>query len=280
MHTLQNIKVIQLKLCILISLTLIIGCFRADTDNQIEIIFNKDINNLCYQEEFSFITQSTLDLPKNLIINFNGNRLNSSLNEKIYLSAELEENKLEIISNNETIGAFEFKTRKLQTDTALFIYMSADNDMNNISNSDLEEIRRGTERNKKVAATICLDKLDGEYDSKYLLIKNGEITVLKTLPEINTGNQEELKGFIRYSSRVLNAETTGFIFWNHGDGWYNDNQKRAIGFDFTDNDSLNLNEIEQGLNEFNRAFDFIMFDACLMNSFELAFQLKKNTQSL
>ena len=53
----------MLKLYTLISilfLILITGCFRANTGNKIEIIFNKDINNLCYQEEFSFITQSTL----------------------------------------------------------------------------------------------------------------------------------------------------------------------------------------------------------------------------
>ena len=49
------------------------------------------------------------------------------------------------------------------------------------------------------------------------------------------------------------------------------NINRAIVIDDISNNSLNIYELEEGVKEIEKKWDLLIFDACLMNTIEVAY---------
>ena len=94
-----------------------------------------------------------------------------------------------------------------------------------------------------------------------------------------------MKTFLEFGKRSFNAEKNFLIVWNHGNGWYGDgketeqeNYKKSIGFDDSEKDWLNLYELEEAVESYGQKWDMIIFDACLMNTIEVIYQLRDHTE--
>ncbi len=82
----------------------------------------------------------------------------------------------------------------------------------------------------------------------------------------NMGAAGTLRDFVAWGFENYRAAKYGLIIWNHGSGSIN-----GVAFDeLFDNDSLSLQEIGEALAGYDKAFEFIGFDACLMATIETA----------
>ncbi len=187
-------------------------------------------------------------------------------------------------SNIKEIDRVEAETKKV----SFIIYIAADNDLHSAAMLDLQEISASDTENINVIIFLDTenDKLKGTYylkktnnsEDKFLGIKN--LKILEVFEEKNTGEAITLKEFLKYSRQNYPAEKYVLSIWSHGDAWYGDYNmenpfKKGIGVDFdSDNDKLNLWELEYALQNTEVKWDVVYFDACYMGSIELAYQLK------
>lgn len=101
-----------------------------------------------------------------------------------------------------------------------------------------------------------------------------ELSMSQGEVELNTGDAETLKKFIRYCKSEYPAEHYGLIIGSHGGGVRTGNQNaRAVVQDsYSDNDWLFLSEITDVLSA-EESVDVLGFDACCMGNLETAYQL-------
>ena len=177
----------------------------------------------------------------------------------------------------------------------LLIYMSADNNLNDSAMRDLESLRKGS-CNSDITVIVQLDRwefVDTEETIRYL-IKDGEHTEIKRLGETNSGDPAVLRKFIEESAEAYPSDKLMVIVWSHGSGVddadpYNDNVKReryfvpkedieeiAVAFDDSAKDFLDNIELQKAL-DVDIKIDVLGFDACLMGMFEVAYQLRYQT---
>ncbi len=146
--------------------------------------------------------------------------------------------------------------------------------LNGAASADLEAMRAGTEDGDLTVRVlaggaagwqneVCEDGLTVE-----LLISGGEIRRAGEPCDLDMGEPETLAGFLKNAAENAPADRTFLFFWDHGGGVY--------GFgkdDLHDGSSLSLSELKEALAAGGIYFDFIGFDACLMQSVEAAASL-------
>ena len=97
-------------------------------------------------------------------------------------------------------------------------------------------------------------------------IYDGDMFALYEGPLQNMGEAGTLRDFVTWGFENYRAQKYGLILWDHGSGSIN-----GVAFDeLFDNDSLSLQEIGEALAGYDKAFEFIGFDACLMATLETA----------
>lgn len=113
-----------------------------------------------------------------------------------------------------------------------------------------------------------LSSLTDGKDNLLELTEDG-FEVIETTREKNMGKAETLSSFITYCLENYETDKYGLILWNHGAG-------PVLGFGVDENykDLLTMEEIGEALEDSVGATDdkleWIGFDACLMNSMEVA----------
>lgn len=107
-------------------------------------------------------------------------------------------------------------------------------------------------------------------------IKNGELVLLKKSSPVNMGLSSSLYDFLLWGETFYPAEQIGVILWDHGGGSINGVCKDEQHY----NDTLSLNEIADAFDKikekFNRKYEFVGFDACLMATYDMACILEQH----
>ncbi|MBE0518928.1 MAG: hypothetical protein IH630_06880, partial [Thermoplasmata archaeon] len=94
-------------------------------------------------------------------------------------------------------------------------YMAADNDLSELIETDLEELKTGGS-STEVNVLILMDTLN---ESAYLKAIDGhDLVTLKDLGEVNMGDEETLGQFVDYSVANYPSEHMLLFFWDHGAG--------------------------------------------------------------
>ena len=81
------------------------------------------------------------------------------------------------------------------------------------------------------------------------------------------------------TAKLIPATSYGIVFWSHGDGWlhYQNPSTRWWGQDTSDGDyRMNISDLHEALSVAPH-FDFMLFDACYMQSVEVIYQLRDRT---
>lgn len=84
--------------------------------------------------------------------------------------------------------------------------------------------------------------------------------------------------FINYGINNFNTNKYGLIMWDHGGGAIS-----GYGYDENANDpeeTITISELKSVLDKFDKKFDFIGFDACLMANVETAYSLRDKANFL
>lgn len=155
----------------------------------------------------------------------------------------------------------------------IIVYMAADNDLSDDAIADIEEMKQGFPKTKN--NLIVFADINGK--PPYLLkIDREKETVIKSYPELDSTDPTTLAEITKEVIRLYPAEEYGLILWSHGTSWLPAGATlRSFGKDVgsANGSGMNIPELAKSLPV---KFDFIIMDACLMGSVEVAYELKDN----
>ncbi len=167
----------------------------------------------------------------------------------------------------------------------VLVYIAGDNNLASFAKQDMEEMKEGMASVVSGSLHLLVYADLGGDDAKLVEISSQDgVTVEKTIKEYgarnSTGVAETLEVFGDvFSNPDYQSESYGLVYWSHCDGWipYPVPSTRWIGQDTGDGDNrMNLSDFVQIL-QYAPHFDFIMFDACFMQSVEVAYALRHYT---
>ncbi|MDH3364418.1 MAG: clostripain-related cysteine peptidase [Thermoplasmata archaeon] len=156
----------------------------------------------------------------------------------------------------------------------VLVYLTADNDLDALNETDLEELKRGGS-SSDVNVLILLDTL---YEPAYLLsVEDHELVKLESLGEVNMGDQKTLEQFVDYSSTNYPSEHMLLFFWNHGsdvDGiaWDQTMEDGSPGDDEWGGDWLSHHEAIAALD--GHHVDIMAMDECSIGQMETVYEYR------
>lgn len=167
-------------------------------------------------------------------------------------------------------------------------YLAADNSLSGLALKDLVEMKEGMALigDSNANLLVYIDVKGGSSSPRLIELKNenGTVTetVVKTYESRNSVGVAETQEVFAdvFSNSKYQAESYGLVYWSHGDGWLPyplSAGTRWVGQDTGNGDNrMNISEFVEILAT-APSFDFILFDACLMQSVEVAYELRDYT---
>ncbi|MBQ8607763.1 MAG: hypothetical protein IJ417_06190 [Bacteroidaceae bacterium] len=176
-------------------------------------------------------------------------------------------------------------------ETTVLLYMMGENNLSYFVREDLQEVTQGIkdmpENNHLV---VFVD--DASYPYMIHYEKKNEKTICDTLirytEDVCSTDPRILKETLNTVYQRFPSDQYGLILWSHGDGWLPATQKaqtRFIGIDNeTNSPSSNIGPQMEIVDLANVLADFpmkfILFDACFMQSAEVAYELRNCAEYL
>lgn len=168
------------------------------------------------------------------------------------------------------------------------VYMAADNNLEIDYWMDLDELATAGSGNGvhvivQVDRAKGFDTSNGNWtDTRRFYIDEGSWRQIgDSLGEKNMGDPKTLSDFLMWAAENYPAEKFALVLWNHGDSWRSNHDLTlwTIADDKESGDTIKIADGELG--EAIQAFadnvgplEAVMFDACLMASFEVAHSLQ------
>jgi len=165
------------------------------------------------------------------------------------------------------------------------IYLDADNNLEDAGIADLNEAESAGSTSQ-VNIVTQIDRIDG-YDTsngdwkearRYYVTYDSNpnsigSTLISNLGEVNMGSSSTLASFIDWAKTNYPANHYALILWDHGSGPMWGSDLGGVCWDETNGDDyLTMTEVYNVLA--TRHVDLLAFDACLMGSMEIFYQLK------
>lgn len=161
----------------------------------------------------------------------------------------------------------------------VLVYIAADNSLSNFAAEDWAEMKAGMEELQDEEVRL-LAYIDTGRDPRLLALgrKDGKVcmSVEKLYDSRNSVGVAETQEVLDWVFSSYQADSYGLIYWSHGEGWipYPAPSSRWVGQDIGSGDRrMNISELVEILQQAPH-FDFIMFDACFMQSVEVAYELR------
>lgn len=167
----------------------------------------------------------------------------------------------------------------------VLVYMAADNSINplaSFTDGDLEELKAGMASIDNTSDMHLLVYIEDTGFPRLIEIENKGGTVVETIvkeyEDRNSCGVAETQEVFNdvFGNSLYKAESYGLIYWSHGEGWIPTPlpSTRWIGNDKTGGGHyMNIEDLKLVLQNAPH-FDFIMFDACFMQSVEVAYELR------
>lgn len=149
--------------------------------------------------------------------------------------------------------------------TVMF-YMDGDNNVESYALKDLEELKL-VGSSTTVNYVVLLDTLSGP--ANLLYVNKGGTTLLEAWGEVPMDSPATLTRFIDSAEARYPAYRYALVLWDHGGGW------SGLCWDDTSgsNMCLTLPELRTGIADAGVVFDAVVFNACVMATAEVAYQL-------
>ena len=166
----------------------------------------------------------------------------------------------------------------------VLMYIAGDNSLSSFPGRDLDEVRAGMAG--APSSLLYFAYVDtGDDDVRLLKFRNvgGKVQeeIVKEYGDRNSVGVEETQEVFNdvFGNPAYQADSYGLIYWSHCDGWipYPLPSNRWIGQDTGEGDNrMNLSDFKEILATAPH-LDFLMFDACFMQSIEAAYELRDYT---
>lgn len=172
-------------------------------------------------------------------------------------------------------------------------YMMAENSLASLSQSDLNEMQRGTADIPADCRLITFID-DTQAPRIYEYSRQGRRTLYTFDSDICSTDSAQVDNILAGIISRYPADSYGLILWSHGYNWMPQHEtlplaqaprRRTIGIDNEQNNlsnkgkELNISTLKHIL-EHHPKMEFIYFDACFMQGIETAYELKEATDCL
>ena len=154
--------------------------------------------------------------------------------------------------------------------STIIVYMSADNDLSDDAWDNISEIK-SVFNGKGANLVVFIDPADDA--PQILQIKQGGGIRVKTYPEFNSADAMQMGQVLNDIIGMYPAESYGLVLWSHGTSWLPAGS-RLKSFGEDNGRQMEIGALAAALPV---RFDFILFDACLMGSVEVAYELRNKT---
>jgi hypothetical protein len=177
-------------------------------------------------------------------------------------------------------------TQKPSTGRTVLVYIAAENSLTGFANTDISELKKGI-TSIDVDRHNLLVYVDNTTEPQLLHItldKNGDSVteVVKQYDEMDSTLPETMDQVFDDAFGAYPAQHYGLVLWSHGEGWIPKIKQTSgnwWGLDNNQNSTANtgsfmdISELAQALSQ-TVHFDYILFDACFMQSAEVIYDLK------
>ena len=177
-------------------------------------------------------------------------------------------------------------------DRTVLVYIAAENSLSSFYRDDINEMLEAAGDIPTNSRLIIY--LDDTQTPRLISIeKSSEGAATKNIlhqydKEQDSGDTETLHKAMDWVIKNYPAHSYGLILWSHGDAWVPAQapMQRSICIDNNQNSSysdrgskMNIADVADVLSTFPR-MEFILFDACFMQSVEVAYELRHVTKSI
>ncbi|KAF2957558.1 hypothetical protein AS159_07805 [Thermotoga sp. Ku-13t] len=150
-------------------------------------------------------------------------------------------------------------------------WFGADNDLSNYVAGDLAEMQMAA---GDVSVIVLVDQSSNLNDGVYALSIDGRFVKVESFAnDIDSGSKDNFSRFVE-KYHAYAAKRKALVLWNHGTAW-DDTERykiKGISYDDESRDFLKISELKEALENFH--WDVLGFDACLMGSVEVLYELR------
>lgn len=179
--------------------------------------------------------------------------------------------------NVDTVEAVEDDEEVVSSGTAqwtVLVYMAADNDLSELTDTDIEELKAGGS-STEVNVLILMDKLNENASLKSVV--GHDLVTLKDLGEVNMGDPAMLTWFVNYSADNYSSKHLLLFFWDHGAGldgvaWDQTMEDGGPGDDEWGGDWLSHHEAISALK--GHHVDIFATDECSVGQMETVYEYR------
>lgn len=176
--------------------------------------------------------------------------------------------------------------KREKTDFTFIAYIIAENSLTGNAAPNINDIERGIEQMKAdINALVFVDDRSSAPCLIQMKRKRDGSVVRKTIREWEETNVVDagfMADVLKYIKEQYPSKAYGLDLWSHGMAWIpsNDPLKKSKSTKWFGEDSgkiMDIKELNRALSDSGIHFDFILFDACLMASVEVAYEIRNNT---
>ena len=178
----------------------------------------------------------------------------------------------------------------------VLVYMVAENSLNGQVSSDISEMLNGMRDSTFYPNDRLVIYLDDIGLPRTYVVERytkertlSDLTPSKTWSEdVNSSSPQQLSEVLEYTKSMCGASSYGLVMWSHASGWipssYGEDRlapRRTFGLDngrnssssSLDGNQMAIEDLARVVEDFG-GVDFIFFDACFMQSVEVAYTLR------
>lgn len=161
------------------------------------------------------------------------------------------------------------------------VYIAADNGMSEQAAVDISEMLRvGSTEEVNIVVQVDNAARDTNPNCRRYLVRKDTLVLLGDLGEVDMADTATLADFIGFLGQRYPARNYFLIIWDHGDGWRRGyGPQRAVVIDESHGHMMGVagGELQQairaGKRKLGKNITVLGFDACLMNTIEVATEL-------
>lgn len=179
----------------------------------------------------------------------------------------------------------------------VIVYMAGHSNMSNYVAQDINEMLQGLgAMNDGDNLVIFVDDYStpriyaikgNDHEMKSALMTYNKLKPVYTYSStLDSASPTTLQGAIDYARQHYPAESYGLVMWSHGHAWVpgtkkvsKSNMHKSFAYDAEYKSRMNIDDMVKTLERYPQ-FDYIFFDACFMQSIEVAYELRSTTSHI
>lgn len=166
----------------------------------------------------------------------------------------------------------------------VIVYMAADNSLSADSNNDINEMKAAMSKIPEGCQVVVFhDDNSTQRKPELLLLRSGGYRVYKEYAELNSADATVVSSVLLEVMNTFPSDEYSLVMWSHGSNWKVEGgggartASRAIlqdvGYGGLYGSWLNIAGLRDVLSDLPHRMQYVMFDACFMQSVEVAAEL-------